>query len=91
MTRGLKEALGRGLQQAMGKSDATAAFKQLLHKASLAAPFTEVPVVDLDGYVTEKALDGLFTLVAAEEKPIRENPVARTTDLLKSVFGSLKK
>ena len=79
------------VQQATGKSGATAAFKQLMDKASLAAPFTKVPVVDLDGYVTEKALDGLFTLVAAEEKHIRENPVARTTDLLKSVFGALKK
>ena len=79
------------VQQETAKSGATAAFKQLMDKASLAAPFTKVPVVDLDGYVTEKALDGLFTLVAAEEKHIRENPVARTTDLLKSVFGALKK
>jgi hypothetical protein len=33
-------------------------------------------------------LDGLFLKLAAEEKAIRENPVARTTDLLKTVFGS---
>lgn len=46
---------------------------------------------DLDGYVTDKALEGLFKLVAEEEKRIRENPVARTTDLLKSVFGALGK
>ena len=44
--------------------------------------------LDLDSYVTEKALDGLFLKLAAEEKAIRENPVARTTDLLKTVFGS---
>jgi hypothetical protein len=43
---------------------------------------------DIDDYVTHKALDGLFQLVADEEKNIRANPVARTTDLLKSVFGS---
>jgi len=43
---------------------------------------------DLDGYVTEKTLDGLFLMVAEEEKRIRENPMARTTDLLKKVFGS---
>lgn len=49
--------------------------------ASLGAP-------DLDDYVARKALDGLFTRVADEEKDIRENPLARTSDLLKRVFGS---
>jgi hypothetical protein len=34
------------------------------------------------------ALDGLFLMVAEEEKKIRQDPVARTTDLLKKVFGS---
>lgn len=44
--------------------------------------------LDVDGYVTGKALDGLFTMIAAEEKAIRANPAARTTDLLKKVFGA---
>ena len=44
--------------------------------------------VDVDKYVTDKALDGLFKMVAAEEKTIRQNPVARTTDILKKVFGT---
>ena len=43
--------------------------------------------LDLDRYVTDKALDGLFTYIALEEKRIRENPMARTSDLLKRVFG----
>lgn len=43
---------------------------------------------DLDEYVTDKALDGLFLKLAAEEKAIRENPMARSTDLLKKVFGN---
>ena len=43
---------------------------------------------DLDAYVTAKALDGLFFMVAKEEKEIRENPQARVTELLKKVFGS---
>ena len=43
--------------------------------------------LDVDRYVTEKALDGLFTYIAAEEKRIRENPLARSSDLLKKVFG----
>ena len=43
--------------------------------------------VDLDDYVTNKALDGLFVMIGEEEKKIRTNPAARTTDLLKTVFG----
>ena len=42
--------------------------------------------LDLDDYVNEKALDGLFAAMAAEEKAIRENPLARTSDLLKKLF-----
>ena len=44
--------------------------------------------LDLDNYVTEQATNGLFLLIAAEEKRIRENPLARTTDILKKVFSS---
>jgi hypothetical protein len=40
--------------------------------------------------VTEKATDGLFFVVAQEEKKIRTNPAARVTDLLKEVFGTKK-
>jgi hypothetical protein len=43
---------------------------------------------DLNGYVTLKAIDGLFYLLAEEEKKIRLDPVARTTELLRRVFGS---
>ncbi|MCC6233104.1 MAG: DUF4197 domain-containing protein [Verrucomicrobiales bacterium] len=50
-----------------------------------------IPDLDLDAYVTDKALDGLFHTVAEEEKRIRENPVARTTDLLQRVFGSARR
>lgn len=42
---------------------------------------------DLTGYVTERALQGLFLQVAEEEKKIRKDPLARGTDLLKKVFG----
>ena len=44
--------------------------------------------LDVDNYVTGKTLDGLFTMVAEEEKRIRESPMARTTDLLQKVFGA---
>jgi hypothetical protein len=44
--------------------------------------------LDLDAYVTRKTLDGLFVKLADEERSISEDPVARSTDLLKKVFGS---
>ncbi|MDT8394216.1 MAG: DUF4197 domain-containing protein [Bacteroidales bacterium] len=44
---------------------------------------------DLGEYVTKKGLDGLFVKIAFEEKAIREDPLARVTDLLRRVFGSL--
>jgi hypothetical protein len=43
--------------------------------------------MDLDDYVTTKTLDGLFTTIGEQEQSIRDNPGARTTDLLKKVFG----
>lgn len=43
--------------------------------------------LDLDNYVTSKTLDGLFTTIGEQEQSIRHNPAARTTDLLKKVFG----
>lgn len=49
--------------------------------------FARPQSLELTHYVTDKALEGLFTMVALEEQKIRENPVARTTDLLKKVFG----
>lgn len=52
-------------------------------------PFMKTDLIDIEGYVTGKAVDGLFHLVGQEEKQIRTNPVARVTPLLKEVFGSL--
>jgi hypothetical protein len=45
---------------------------------------------NLDNYVTQKALDGLFLMVGEEEKKIRADPVQAGSDLLKRVFGALK-
>ncbi len=50
-------------------------------------PFTSRPAVDLENYLTGRALDGLFTTLAEEETRIREDPVARTTELLRKVFS----
>lgn len=51
-------------------------------------PFVEKVNPDLDDYATDKAVEGLFFLVAKEEEKIREDPVARTTELLKKVFAA---
>ncbi|MDJ0926244.1 MAG: DUF4197 domain-containing protein [Gammaproteobacteria bacterium] len=53
-----------------------------------ALPFVPEVDADLDGYVVDMALDGIFLYLAKEEAAIREDPVARTTDLLKQVFGA---
>jgi hypothetical protein len=45
------------------------------------------PTVELNRYVTDETLDGLFTLIRDEEGRIRNDPAARTTELLRSVFG----
>ena len=44
---------------------------------------------DLDAYITQKAIDGLFYLVEVEENKIRKDPLARVSDILVKVFGSL--
>jgi hypothetical protein len=51
-------------------------------------PFMSKESVDLDHYVTNKSLDGLFYMIGQEEKKIRTDPAARVTDLLKNVLGS---
>ena len=61
---------------------------QEVHKKISAIPFADRLNVDLDEYVTEKALDGLFCMVAEEERKIRKDPAARVTRLLRDVFGN---
>lgn len=60
--------------------------------APLAKKYNAIPGVkkvnpDLNKYVTQRTVDGLFKLIAVEEQQIRTNPAARTTDILKKVFG----
>ena len=70
----------------VGEVGATRAYKDMMgHYTSV--PMMSKQSLDLDDYVTNKALDGLFHMVGEEEKKIRTNPAARTTDLLKTVFG----
>jgi len=60
---------------------------QELHKKISTIPFADRLNLDLDEYVTAKALDGLFYMVAEEERKIRKDPAARVTKLLRDVFG----
>lgn len=58
----------------------------------LVKTYNKIPMVkkmnpDLTAYVTQKAIDGLFVMVAREEENIRKNPAARTSELLRKVFG----
>jgi RNA binding exosome subunit len=66
------------------------AYKKMVGKyeAVPLASLAGLPSLDLDAYITNKALDGLFKMVGEEEKKIRTNPAAQTTDLLRKVFGS---
>ncbi len=92
-TRYLQEKAGPALARAIrpivsrttDQVGATAAYKQLVGGSMLGGLLGSS--LDLDDYVTRKTLDGLFTMLAEEEKRIRTNPAARTTELLKSVFG----
>jgi len=61
---------------------------QEVHAKISTIPFADRLNLDLDEYVTAKALDGLFYMVAEEERKIRQDPAARVTRLLKDVFGS---
>jgi hypothetical protein len=91
------------VQQATAKAGVTGAYKTMLAKVSgggsgfgggfgsLANNYLGTDALDVDAYVTNKSLDGLFKIVADEEKQIRQNPVARTTDLLQKVFGAVGK
>ncbi|MGH8442673.1 MAG: DUF4197 domain-containing protein [Nevskiaceae bacterium] len=65
---------------------ATRKYKDLAAKVSKVS--SSFQLQDLDAYVTERALAGLFVTLADEELKIRRDPAARTTELLKRVFGS---
>lgn len=73
------------VDQSMSQVGVTRQYKELVGRAQ-AIPFMKMESLDLDSYVTGKALDGLFYVVGQEEIKIRTNPAARTTDLLKEVF-----
>jgi hypothetical protein len=85
----LREKFSPVVQIALDKVSATKYYGDVINTYNK-VPFVEKVNPDLNAYATDKAIEGLFVMVAKEEKNIRENPVARTTDLLKKVFGYTK-
>lgn len=84
----LRERLLPIVRAATGEAGVTSAYKKLMDKAGPYARLLGQEASDLDGYVTAKALDGLFLIIAEEERRIRQDPLARSTALLKKVFGA---
>ncbi len=84
----LSDAILPIVKNATAEVGVTSAYKAFVGRAGFLTRVLSAESLDIDRYVTERALDGLFLKLASEEKKIRENPVARTTELLERVFGS---
>jgi len=78
------------VNNAIEKVQLTKYWEPIINKYNLLTLLTGADSVnpDLEAYVSQKTLDGLFLQIAKEEKKIRENPGARVSDLLQRVFGS---
>lgn len=90
-TPALQKAILPIVQQATDAVGVTAAYKRLVGKAGFMGGLVGMDSLDIDRYVTDEAIDGLFVKLAQEEKLIRQDPAARSTELLKKVFGSLSR
>ena len=75
------------VQNTMSEVGVTRAFQELNDRVQ-SIPFANMLQFDLDQYVTDRAIDGLFLMLSEEERKIRQDPKARVTELLKRVFGS---
>ncbi|HEY5405448.1 MAG TPA: DUF4197 domain-containing protein [Ginsengibacter sp.] len=82
----LTTAFGPVISTSLDKTDATKYWKDVF---SVYNRFSKAPVnTDLNAYVTQKTLDGLFYNIGLEEQKIRKDPAARVTDILKKVFAN---
>lgn len=73
------------IQNSLDKVGVTKVYTKMM-TAYNKIPLVQKVETDLAAYTTKKTMDGLFLMIADEEKNIRDNPFARTTDLLKKVF-----
>ena len=83
----LNNAFKPVIQQSMDKTEATKYWNTFTANYNK-VPFVKKVNTDLSTYVTEKAMSAIFYQLALEEQKIRKNPMARTSDLLKKVFGN---
>jgi hypothetical protein len=83
----LKSKFSPVIKSSLDKVDATRLWEDLI-KSYNQIPFVKKQNPNLTEYVTDKAISGLFVMIAKEELKIRQNPAARTSELLKKVFGS---
>ncbi len=83
----LKEKFKPVIQASLDKVNATKYYGDLVNKYN-SIPLVQKVNPDLNDYATDMAMQGLFTMIAKEEKNIRQDPIARTTELLKRVFGA---
>ena len=83
----LKAKISPIVKAATAKAGVTSMYKKMYGKLGFAGKYINLEDYNVDNYVTNKTMKGLFTMIAKEEKKIRDNPAARTTDILKSVFG----
>ena len=81
----LREKFKPVIKDALSKVNATKYYGDIVNTYNQ-IPFVQDVNPNLDDYATDKAMEGLFLLISEEEKKIREDPLARTTDLLKRVF-----
>lgn len=84
----LKTAFAPIVHRSLQNVGVVSQYRQLMEN-SMAAPLLRSQKFDLDNYVVRKTLDGLFYMLGQEEKQIRKNPAARTTSILREVFGQL--
>jgi hypothetical protein len=83
----LKEKFKPVVQTNLDKVNATKYYGDLISNYNR-IPFVSKVNPNLNEYATDMAIQGLFTMIAKEEKSIRQDPAARTSELLKKVFGS---
>lgn len=83
----LAKAFKPEISSSMNEVGVTRQYKALTKRYLSLIPFATMESFDLDQYVTNKALEGLFLMVGQEEKKIRTDPAMRTTEILKRVFG----
>ena len=75
------------VKSATSKNGVTSTYKKMVDKLGVAGNYLNLDDYDIDSYITQETMSGLFTMIAVEEKKIRDDPAARTTDILKKVFG----